>query len=533
MRQTNSVCPECTRVIAASTFEGLGKKKIRQTKSVCPECKKVIEASILEENGKVIMEKDCPEHGNFRDIYWSDAELYRKFESFSHIGSGISNFQVSSSGNCPLDCGICSAHETGTLLANIDVTNRCNLSCPVCFANARVKGFICEPSFEEIRKMMEALRKEEPTPCNAIQFSGGEPTVRDDLPEIIELADELGFAQIQIASNGVRLAKSTEYCKRLKDSKLNTIYLSFDGITPEPYIENGGFNALPVKKKAIENCRNCGPESIVLVPTLAKGVNDSQIAGIIHFAAENIDIVRGVNFQPIAFTGRVDQSQREKKRITIPDLMKLVEEQTNWEISCSAWYPVSFVAPISRFVAAMREVPIPELTVHQHCGSGTYVFVEEGHFTPITEFFDVESFIELLEEVTPEINGKVSKIRALAKVIRQVPKYIDKEKEPKSIDVARMILDILKKGDINKTAIFHRNALFLGIMHFQDLYNIDLERVKKCGVHYATPDGRIIPFCTYNIFHRDSVESKFSVPYYPEYRPEQKIKFNNDLHKNS
>lgn len=133
----------------------------------------------------------------------------------------------------------------------------------------------------------------------------------------------------------------------------------------------------------------------------------------------------------------------------------------------------------------------------------------------------MEGFVEFLEEATSEMNGKVSRVLTLAKIIKQVPKYIDEKKGPKSINVLRMILDVLKKGDIENTSRFHRNTLFLGTMHFQDLYNIDLERIKKCGVHYAIPDGRIIPFCTYNIFHRDSVESKFSVPYIQEHESEQ------------
>ena len=483
---------------------------MKLTKSVCPECKKVITASIFEVSGEMLMEKYCPEHGNFRDVYWSDVKLYKKFEKYSYTGAGVSNFHSSTSENCPLDCGICQYHETGTLIANIDITNICNLECPICFANAKIKGVICEPSFEAIRKMMEALRGQKPIPCCAIQFSGGEPTIRDDLPQIIELAKEMGFSQIQLATNGVRLAKSTEYCRRLKDTGLNTIYLSFDGVTPEPYIENMGFNALPVKKKAIENCRNFGPDSFVLVPTLEKGVNDSQVGDIIRFAAENLDIIKGVNFQPIAFTGRVNQSQREKKRITIPDVLKLVEEQTNSEISRNAWYPVSSVVPISRFLSAMKKIPIPEFTVHQHCGAATYVFFEEGRFIPITSFVDVESLLEFTEKITQEINGGGNRVLTLAKVIRQVPGYIDEKKGPKSINVVRMILDFLKTSNKENLARFHRNTLFLGIMHFQDLYNMDLERVKKCGVHYATLDGRIVPFCTYNTFHRDSVESKFS-----------------------
>lgn len=493
---------------------------MRSTKSICPECKKIITASIFEENGKIIIEKNCSEHGNFRDIYWSDAELYRKFENYSYVGTGVSCFQTDNSTNCPFDCGLCPAHETGTLLANIDVTNRCNLACPICFANAREKGSTYEPDFEEIRKMMETLRKERPVPCPAIQFSGGEPTIRNDLPEIIELAEELGFLQIQLASNGIRLAKSPEYCKRLKDAGLQTVYLSFDGTTPDPYIKTRGFNAFPLKKKAIENCRDFGPDSIVLVPTIVKGINDSQVGDILRFAAEYPDIIKGVNFQPIAFTGRVDQSQREEQRITIPDVLKLVEEQTNGEIPCNAWYPVPSVVPISRFLSAVKKVPFPEFTVHQHCGAGTYLFFEEGHFIPITNFIDVDGFFEFLEKITSGINGKGSRVLTLAKVIREIPGYIDESRGPKSTNITRMILDVLKSGDKENTARFHRNSLFIGVMHFQDLYNIDLERIKKCGVHYSTPDGRIIPFCTYNTLYRDSVELKFSTPYILKNKPD-------------
>lgn len=159
--------------------------------------------------------------------------------------------------------------------------------------------------------------------------------------------------------------------------------------------------------------------------------------------------------------------------------------------------------------------------VHPHCGAATYLFFEEGHFIPITNFIDVEAFIEFIEEMIPEINGKGNRVRTLAEVIRQIPRYIDESRGPKSVNVARMILDVLKAGDREHTARFHRNTLFIGIMHFQDLYNMDLERVKKCGVHYSTPDGRVIPFCTYNTFHRDSVESEFSVPYKQNNKPRQ------------
>src|SRR5690606_2606340 len=165
---------------------------MRQISSVCPECKKVLHSTLFEENGRIMLKKNCPEHGTFVEIYWSDSKLYDRFRRYSYVGSGVSNDSILSSHGCPWDCGICSKHKTGTLLANIDVTNRCNLSCPVCFANSKASGFVYEPDFEQIQEMILTLRNQKPVPCYAVQFAGGEPTVREDLPKIIETARKFG-----------------------------------------------------------------------------------------------------------------------------------------------------------------------------------------------------------------------------------------------------------------------------------------------------------------------------------------------------
>jgi len=125
---------------------------------------------------------------------------------------------------------------------------------------------------DQIRAMMRNLRNELPIPCPAVQFSGGEPTVRDDLPEIVSMAREMGFAQIQIATNGLRLAASVDLCRSLEKSGLNTVYLQFDGVTAQPYQAARGRDLFPIKLKALENFRKSGLTSVVLVPTLAKGV---------------------------------------------------------------------------------------------------------------------------------------------------------------------------------------------------------------------------------------------------------------------
>ncbi|MHC1610821.1 MAG: tetraether lipid synthase Tes [Candidatus Methanospirareceae archaeon] len=484
---------------------------MKKTKSVCPQCLKVIDAEVYEEDGKILMKKSCEEHGEFDDVYWSDAELYKKFAKWEYEGkAGIQNTERVK--GCPFDCGLCPEHKSSTMLALIDLTNRCNQHCPTCFANAAAAGYLYEPTMEQLEQMMKLLRSEVP-PCPAIQFAGGEPTLRENFVEIIKMARNFGFSQIQVATNGVKMANSVEFCRALREAGLHTVYLQFDGVTEEPYKVLRGYPGLKTKLKAIENCRQSEIRSIVLVPTLMRGVNDDQIGDMVRFAAKNRDVIKGVNVQPISFEGRVDESERERGRITIPDFINLLEEQTDGEIPRESFYPVPFVLPVSYFVEAWKRKPQLELSVHPHCGSATYVFVEDGKFIPITEFIDVEGFMEFLNERAEEIsNSRIGKIKATVALISAIRRFIDDDKAPAGLDSKALITNILRIGNREALAEFHRNALFIGAMHFMDLYNYDLERVMRCGIHYATPDGRIIPFCSYNAIHRPSVEKAFSMP---------------------
>ncbi|AAB98614.1 TPA: radical SAM protein [Methanocaldococcus jannaschii] len=485
----------------------------KKTLSLCPICLKRIPATILEEDGKIIIKKTCPEHGEFKDIYWGDAELYKKFDKYEFIGKiEVTNTKVKN--GCPYDCGLCPNHKSTTILANIDVTNRCNLNCPICFANANKSGKVYEPSFEDIKRMMENLRKEIP-PTPAIQFAGGEPTVRSDLPELIKLARDMGFLHVQLATNGIKL-KNINYLKKLKEAGLSTIYLQFDGISEKPYLVARGKNLLPIKQKVIENCKKVGFDSVVLVPTLVRGVNDNEVGGIIRYAAENVDVVRGINFQPVSFTGRVDEKTLLEGRITIPDFIKLVEEQTDGEITEEDFYPVPSVAPISVLVEKLTNDRKPTLSSHQHCGTSTYVFVDEdGKLIPITRFIDVEGFLEIVKEKIEEIGkSKMHDVKVLGEIALKLPSLIDLDKAPKSVNIKKIIDLILSvlKSDYSALAELHYHMLMISCMHFMDAYNFDVKRVMRCCIHYATPDDRIIPFCTYNTLHRQEVEEKFSIP---------------------
>ncbi len=504
----------------------------KETQSLCPECGKIVQARVFERDGKALIEKECPEHGRFSDVYWSDAAMYLKAEKFAYDGQGVSNPRMPVTDGCPFDCGLCDEHLTHTLLANIDLTNRCNLRCPICFANANASGYVYEPDFKTVVGMMRVLRGNRPVPAAAVQFSGGEPTVRPDFLEILKTASKMGFRHIQVATNGLKMAEDPAFVQKMVNTGLNTAYLQFDGLDDEVYMKLRGRRLLAVKKKAIENCRK-STLSTVLVPTIVKTVNDNQIGAIFDFAIQNSDVVRGINYQPIAFTGRISMKERERQRFTIPDVCAAIEKHTNGVIKRSDFYPVPVVAPISELVASVAGKPQITFTTHPHCGMATYIFVEKSQkgasdaggahigggrdnnpkIIPITQFVDVEGFMSDVMQLAARIRGsRFARMRLLlnsGKVLR----HIDQKKGPAGLDVKAMIRSVLF-NDYQALIKFSWNSLLVGVMHFQDSYNYDIERVKRCGIHQVTPDGRLIPFCAYNggPTYRTEIERRFGIP---------------------
>jgi uncharacterized radical SAM superfamily Fe-S cluster-containing enzyme len=477
---------------------------IKNTKSICPECLKVLDATIYEDGGKVYMKKECLEHGAFQELYWSDYEQYVRAEKLRYDGQGLDNPRTKTLNGCPYDCGICPEHKSHTALAIIDITNRCNLKCPVCFANAAAAGYVYEPTKEQVTGMLENLRANKPVPAMALQFSGGEPTIRNDLFDLIRKAKELGIRHVEVNTNGVRLSQSVDYCKDLKAAGASTIYLQFDGLTPEVYKFIRGVDLLETKMKAIENLRQAGIKSVVLVVTLIKGVNDNQLGDIINFAVKNFDIIRCINVQPVSLCGRLPPEQRNMMRITIPDFMHLVEEQTQGQIKVSDFYPVPTVVPISKAVGALQDKPYVEFTAHPHCGMATYLFIEKGKIVPITRYANVPKFVETMKKVYASAskgNKNRAKLRAVG-ALRSV----------KFNFLRKYILRVLTEGSYQSLGDLQRKSILLSSMHFMDPYNFDLERVQRCVIHYAVPDGRIIPFCTMNSIHRPQVEKELGVP---------------------
>jgi uncharacterized radical SAM superfamily Fe-S cluster-containing enzyme len=477
--------------------------------SVCPECLNKIPMRIYEENGVIFLEKTCPKHGKFEDVYWGDAELFKWFYSnwynAKYAGTGLENPHTKTVKGCPHDCGLCTQHKSHTVLGIIDVTNRCNMACPVCFAYAGAVNYVYEPTYEQIVDMVKLLRSNKPWACNALQFSGGEPTIRNDLPQLIAEAKKAGITHVEVNTNGLRLAEDLDYFKRLLDAGLSTLYLQFDGLREEIYKKTRARTDLvQIKQKVLENARKIGLDSIVLVVTLARGVNDKDLGGIVRYAVENHDVVRCVNIQPISMAGRARKDEMRKMRITVPDTIKLIEEQTNRKITRQDWRPVNWPVPVSKGMEILKSRAYPEFTMHPMCGAATFVVVEEdGSYKPITQYVDVDRFAEIFWNIYYSgVKGK----RTMAKM--RMLEFVPMVKSPL---VRGLLKDVIIKGSYEALGRLMRRVVMIGIMHFMDVWNLDLDRVQRCVIHYATPDGKIRPFCTYNSLHRNNVEKQFAV----------------------
>ncbi len=483
-----------------------------ETKSVCPECKMVLPATVYEKNDLIYIKKECPDHGVFDEIYWHSVEEFERAKKYASKARGLSNNNTkiigSTGANCPLDCGLCTNHHSHTALANIAITNRCDLSCWYCFFFAKEGDPIYEPSTKQIRMMLRNLKKERPVPCNAVQFTGGEPTLREDLFDIIKIAREEGFEHVQLNTTGMTIAFKEGYAKKLREAGVSTVYVSFDGTTFKSNPKN--HYEIP---KTLEECRKAGL-GVVLVPTLIKGVNDDDIGNMLDFALRNIDIVRGINFQPVSFVGRMPKSQREKQRITIPLAVQEIEKQSKGLIKKRDFFAIPCISSVTNFVEALTNAPQYSMDNHFACGAATYIFVDDNRVIPLPEFVDVDGLFNFLKEREVAIkNGSNKKIEA-AKMLLKIKSFINQEKKPKNLNLSKLLYEALVKHDYSSLGEFHTKTLFVGMMHFMDPYNYDQQRVERCNIHYTMPDGRIIPFCSFNVvpeIYRDKVQNQYSV----------------------
>lgn len=424
-----------------------------ETESLCPVCLKKIPASLLKEGDSYYMQKTCPEHGSTKTVLWRGGIPMEDWRVNKERANLKKTTKVEK--GCPYDCGLCAEHRQHTCTALIEVTQNCNLNCKFCFADS-LKAKSKEPALSDIllqfQKVMEVSGN-----CN-IQLSGGEPTVRDDLPEIIKMGKELGFSFIQVNTNGIRMADHREYVKALKKAGLSSIFLQFDGTRDEIYKKLRGRPLFETKLKAIENCKKYGI-GVVLVPTIVPGVNVENIGEIIRFGMEHSPTVRGIHMQPVSYFGRIPHPPEDKDRITLPEIMKEITKQTGERI--------------------LEESMKPPGCEHARCSFHGNYLIDGTKLLPVTKRSACCCSTKQPEEGSNKAKAFVAR--------NWSGNEQDLTNHQQSSDWDRVLETI------------QRNSFSISAMAFQDVWNVDIERIKECCIHVVTPDLKLIPFCMYNL----------------------------------
>ena len=519
---------DAKRTLSGRPIPPLPRGLPKTVESVCPECMAVIPATLYEEDGQVRMRKTCPEHGLFEDLYWSDARIYLKAEAFHYAdGEGLANPNTPATDRCPHQCGLCGDHASNTALGNIDLTNRCNLRCPICFANSDAAGYVYEPTYEQVLAMLRTYRAMRPSQARAIQFSGGEPTLHPRFLDVVRAARDMGFSHTQIASNGLRFAREADFAKRCEEAGLHDIYLQFDGVTDDVWQKTRGRPLVAEKMRAVERIMATDMK-IVLVPMIVRGLNDHEVGDIVRFALDRIRTIAGISFQPVAFTGRIDTAERLRQRYTLTDLAHDVSRQTGIGDPYEDWFPLSCVQPFTRLVAAVRNEPNIVMSCHPHCSLGTYLFVgTDGRAVPIPHFFDLKGMLDDMWQLAAKAEKSRVKIFQKIQAFRVLRRHWRGDRAPAGMTfdgwlhaLNGMIDKKVGRGQAGKKTF--RSLLVAG-MHFMDRYNYETDRARRCVIHYADPDGRLYPFCTYNAGpeYRTRVERKFAMTP-EEYRAREK-----------
>jgi uncharacterized radical SAM superfamily Fe-S cluster-containing enzyme len=447
------------------------------TESLCPECLRRIPALRLREGADIYLVKTCPEHGESKTIIWRGAPDYESW-SRAKPPSHPEITQTATVKGCPWDCGLCPEHAQLGCCVLLEVTSRCDLGCPVCFASSGGSP-APDPSLDEIEGWYRLLWESAGT-CN-IQLSGGEPTMRDDLPEIIAMGRDMGFSFFQLNTNGMRLALNPDYAGRLKKAGLSTVFLQFDGLDDDIYRSMRGAALLGLKQRAIANCAEAGL-GVVLVPTLIPGVNTAQVGQIIDFAIQGLPHVRGVHFQPISYFGRYPGTPTDADRYTLPELMRDIEAQTGGLIPVGSFRPSGCEHSLCSFHGdyvltpggSVDSIAGPEQASSCCCRRDAETAVEKKR-SFVARHWSVDTGATDCSGPTVDATGG---------------QFGDTPNGSPHNPMAAWdaFLDRVRTHGFTITA-----------MAFQDVWNLDLERLRSCCVHVVGAKGRIIPFCSYNL----------------------------------
>ena len=370
---------------------------------------------------------------------------------------------------CPYDCGLCQDHEQHSCLTVIEVTDRCNLSCPTCYAMSS-PNYGRHRTLVEIEQMLDVVVENEGQP-DVVQISGGEPTVHPQFFEILDIAKTKPIKHLMVNTNGIRIAKDEAFVKRLATYAPDfEIYLQFDSFKKEALELLRGEDLREVRIRAIENLNKYNL-STTLVVTLQKGLDTDEIGAIIEYALKQ-PCVRGVTFQPTQQAGRLDNFNPETDRYTLTEVRSAILAQTD-------------------IFNANDLIPVP-------CNPDAlvmgYALKLDGQVFPLTRMINPDDLLDNSKNTIIYEQDEQLKMHLLN--MFSTGNSVDKAKE----HLASIMCCL---PEIDAPGLGYDNLFRIIIMQFIDAQNFDVRAIKKSCVHIVNKDMQIIPFETMNIFYRD------------------------------
>jgi 7,8-dihydro-6-hydroxymethylpterin dimethyltransferase len=444
------------------------------TNSLCSKCLRKVEAKVIIQDDRVFLHKWCPQHKREKVLISTDADYYKLSRQTLKAGQMPLRFNTPIKYGCPYDCGLCPDHEQHSCLTLVEITDQCNLTCPVCYSESSPQR-LTHRSLEQIEFMLDCVVRNEAEP-DVVQISGGEPTIHPQFFDVLDLAKSRPIKHLMVNTNGIRIANDPAFARRLKDYMPGfEIYLQFDSLRREPLIAFRGEDLTDIRRRTLDRLNEYNI-STTLVVTLKKGLNDGEIGEMIDYALKQ-PCVRGVTFQPIQHAGRLDDFNPETDRLTLGEIRQNILKQS----------PIFKPADV---------IPVP---CHPDCLAMAYALKMNGTVTPLTGMIDPKVLLHgegntIIYEKHDAIRGELFRLFSTA------------TSPGSSAHSLKQLLCCLPMVEMNGDAITYDNIFRIIIMQFLDPHNFDIRSVKKTCVHIVHPDGRIIPFDTFNLFYRDGKE---------------------------
>ena len=444
------------------------------TLSLCPVCLQRIDAKIVFEDEKVYMLKRCHDHGSFKVLIADDVDYYKRLRNYNKPSEMPYTFNTKTHYGCPYDCGLCPDHEQHSCLSIVEITDNCNLTCPVCYAGSS-PDHGRHRSLEEVRRMLDTIVANEREP-DVVQISGGEPTLHPDFFAILDYAKSLPIRHLMVNTNGIRIAKDKSFAEQLSRYMPDfEIYLQFDSFRDEVLERLRGARLSSIRNKAIEHLNESGI-STTLVMTVQKGLNDDEIGSIIKYGLEQ-PCVRGVTLQPVQVAGRLDSFDPSTDRITLTEVRNEILRQ-------------------AEIFNADDLIPVP-------CNPDAlvmgYVLKLGDQRFPLTRYINPADLLDsgrntIVYEQDTELHERLFSIFSTG---------ISTERAGEQLQSLLCCLP-----QIQAPGLKYDNLFRVIIMQFIDAWNFDVRAIKKSCVHIVNKDYKLIPFETMNLFYREEKQQR-------------------------